>query len=444
MGESKKRLCERIQPSATFGILQPSNTITFEALAFTYNNLFSYNVIVTDSSAHIANSITNTIIVNPELYPLVVPSNYLLDYGQYTTINGLSNGGSPPYTYNIVIYNATTGQILFNSLVSGVQSVSNTAIFHLTSAYAGNALAADVWVKDSATTVEIFNTTQTSGDAQLLLSQGPTTPTLTASNTPTVAAGSYETFTASESTGTLPLGYAFRVYNSITNVLIASSSQATYVPTPISGFSDAYDVAFSPSGTYAYIPNSGGSNVLIFNPATNTITGAINLGLSNPQGVAFSPSGTYAYITNSGSSNVVIVSTATNSVVGAITSGVFSSPEGVAFSPDGSYAYIANEGGSNVVIVSTASNSVVSEITYGVDGPQGVAFSPSGTYAYLTNDNYPQNVVIINTATNSVTGQVSASLYYPFDVKFVPHPEPMHTSQTATKAAEAQVLMRLI
>ena len=120
-------------------------------------------------------------------------------------------------------------------------------------------------------------------------------------------------------------------------------------------------VAFSPSGTYAYVSNCnsscGGSdpdNVVIVNTATNTVTGSINSGFDFPYGVAISPSGTYAYITNYGSNTVVIVNTASNTVTGSITSGI-SYPQGVAFSPSGTYAYVANEG-SNIVIINTATN----------------------------------------------------------------------------------------
>ena len=43
--------------------------------------------------------------------------------------------------------------------------------------------------------------------------------------------------------------------------------------------------------------NSGSNNVVIINTATNNVTGIIASGLHLPYGVAFSPSGTYAYVT---------------------------------------------------------------------------------------------------------------------------------------------------
>ena len=83
---------------------------------------------------------------------------------------------------------------------------------------------------------------------------------------------------------------------------------------------------------------SNPDNITIINTATNTVAGYIVLsGFPNPYGVAFSPSGTYAYVTNAYASNVVIVNTATNTVTGSIASG-FDTPYGASFSPSGTYA----------------------------------------------------------------------------------------------------------
>ena len=183
-------------------------------------------------------------------------------------------------------------------------------------------------------------------------------------------------------------------------------------------------VAFSPSGTYAYVTNGGNNNVVIINTATNTVTNSITSGFNDPTGVAFSPSGTYAYVTNQGSDNVVIINTATNTVKASVTSGLIE-PEGVAFSPSGTYAYVANFG-SNVVIINTATNTVVSSITSGLIEPEGVAFSPSGTYAYITNcvsscyNSGPDNVLIVNTATNTVVNSINSGFYSPSGVAFSP------------------------
>ena len=112
------------------------------------------------------------------------------------------------------------------------------------------------------------------------------------------------------------------VYNSIST----TSNSITVSPTTTNSYCLGITDSESPQVTQ-----------LSFNYTENSITS----GFDNPEGVAFSPSGTYAYVTNINSNTVVIINTATNTVVNSITSGI-SSPQGVAFSPSGTYAYITN------------------------------------------------------------------------------------------------------
>ena len=213
--------------------------------------------------------------------------------------------------------------------------------------------------------------------------------------------------------------YAYVANEGNNNVVIINTATNTVVNSIAPGFYDAQGVAISPSGTYAYVTNcnsscsgSGPDNVVIINTATNTVVNSISYpGFSSPEGVAFSPSGTYAYVGNQNANDVVIINTATNTVTGSITSG-FNNPEGVAFSPSGAYAYVANLFGENITIINTASNTVTGYITYGIYEPKGVAFSPSGTYAYVVNSD-SNNVLIINTGTsttNSIYSLVSVNL----------------------------------
>ena len=55
--------------------------------------------------------------------------------------------------------------------------------------------------------------------------------------------------------------------------------------------------------------NAGSGNVVIIDTTTNAVTGSINSAFYFPTGVAFSPSGTYAYVPNYDSQNVVIINT---------------------------------------------------------------------------------------------------------------------------------------
>ncbi len=386
------------------------------------------------------------ITINPALGETsLVSSNPVADQGQSETITYTINGGTPPYTYNFIVSNSVNGNIIADALYANVSSTSNSFAFTLpetpndigTVSITANAI-------DSASTPESILATNTITVTTL------TAPILTPSNSPIVI-GQSTTFTATWTGGIAP--YSAALYSSPTS---ACNSQSTLIQqitgitgtsavfSPVSptsntfycasvvdstiapsisgsidaGFSGPFGIAFSPSGTYAYVSSVGSSNVAIVNTATSSVTSAITSGFDNPQGAAISPSGTFGYIPSSASANVAIVNTATNAVVAAITSGFGAAgPRGVAFSPDGSYAYVADHTNNNVLIINTATNAVVNSIISGIDNPQDAAFSPSSTYAYITNRN-ANNVLIINTATNSVEGSITSGFNYPEGVAF--------------------------
>ena len=81
--------------------------------------------------------------------------------------------------------------------------------------------------------------------------------------------------------------------------------------------SNPFGVAFSPSGTIAYVMNSGSNTASVINVATNTVINAITVG-SQPEDAAFNPSGTLAYVTNSGSGTTSVINVATNTVINTI------------------------------------------------------------------------------------------------------------------------------
>ncbi len=204
----------------------------------------------------------------------------------------------------------------------------------------------------------------------------------------------------------------------------------------LSSFAAPYSLAFSSSGNYAYVVNTGGyngqaynGNMLIINMLTNTVVNTIeSTSFNSPLDIALS--GSYAYITNEYGDvpsvydgNILIISTSTNSIVGSITSTSFNAPRGISISPDGSYAYVVNSGGyngqaytGNILIISLISNSIIGSIeSPAFSSLYDVAIAPSGTYAYVTNSNGQSNganmgnILIINTALNSVVGSIEPS-----------------------------------
>ncbi|MGH8917889.1 MAG: TIR domain-containing protein [Actinomycetes bacterium] len=71
---------------------------------------------------------------------------------------------------------------------------------------------------------------------------------------------------------------------------------------------DPWDVAITPDGGHAYIPNSGSGSVSVIDTGSNTITATIPVG-TDPEDVAITPDGRHAYITNKGSGSVSVIDT---------------------------------------------------------------------------------------------------------------------------------------
>jgi YVTN family beta-propeller protein len=134
------------------------------------------------------------------------------------------------------------------------------------------------------------------------------------------------------------------------------------------------DVAITPDGSRAYVPDGVGA-VWVIETATNTIVAGIE-GLSPPERVAITPDGTRAYVTQFTTDNVAVIDTATNAVVATIGLGRFSLPEGVEITPDGSRVYVTSFLSSGPLwVIDSVSNSVIATIT-SIDCSMDIAFTP--------------------------------------------------------------------
>jgi YVTN family beta-propeller protein len=188
----------------------------------------------------------------------------------------------------------------------------------------------------------------------------------------------------------------------VNNALVFNTITGIHNST-ISGFYYPTDVAFSPSGAYAYVVNEDNSTISIVNTSTNSIVSLIS-GFYYPTSAAISPNGAYAYVTNYYNGTIKIVNTSTNSIVSIISG--FNVPYGVAFSPDGAYAYVVNGGNDTVSIVNTSNRSIISNIR-GFNDPFAVAFSPNGAYAYITDESTDGYISVVNTSTKSIVSNIT-------------------------------------
>jgi YVTN family beta-propeller protein len=180
----------------------------------------------------------------------------------------------------------------------------------------------------------------------------------------------------------------------------------------------AWDVAFSPSGSTAYVSSAGSSlsaNLLnVINVSTNTITNKINI--ADAYAVAVSPSGNliYAVVGNS----ILVISPKTDTAINKINMGpsVVNS-EGVTFNPSGTLAYVSHYDfafppyapANTISVINVAENKTVNTITVG-NTPIGIVFNPSGTLAYVANYN-SNSISVIDVANNTTVNTIQVGAY---------------------------------
>jgi YVTN family beta-propeller protein len=120
---------------------------------------------------------------------------------------------------------------------------------------------------------------------------------------------------------------------------------------------DPISMAVDPTGTFAYVANSGSSDVSMY--SINTTTGILtSIGLidagTNPSSVAVDPTGKFAYVTNSGSNDVsmytINTTTGALTLIGTIAAG--STPTSIAIHPSGKFAYVTNSASNDVSVYS--------------------------------------------------------------------------------------------
>jgi YVTN family beta-propeller protein len=160
---------------------------------------------------------------------------------------------------------------------------------------------------------------------------------------------------------------------------------------------DPRQIAFSPSGSTAYVTTSEG--VYVINTATLHVVTVIR-GLGDPEGVAVSPDGKTVYVTNTVQGKVDVISAATNSVTDAIAVGQM--PWQLVIASSGSKVYVADGDSNEISVISTASDTVTDTIADSGD-PVSLSLTPDGSELWvggLTSG----IVTVFDTATDSSVG----------------------------------------
>jgi len=214
--------------------------------------------------------------------------------------------------------------------------------------------------------------------------------------------------------GGLSNGVAIYTINTTTGALTSMGTIA------VGGF--AVSVAVHPSGKFAYVatasdtPGSAGNvSMYTIDATTGALTsiGTIAAGtipaLPAPISIAVDPTGTFAYVANSGSNDVSMYTI--NATTGALTSiGMIATgtdPVSVAVDPAGEFAYVTNSGSNDVSMYTINATSgtltPIGTIAVGTT-PNSIAIHPSGKFAYVTNYNSNEvSIYSIEAATGALT-----------------------------------------
>jgi DNA-binding beta-propeller fold protein YncE len=194
-------------------------------------------------------------------------------------------------------------------------------------------------------------------------------------------------------------------------------------------------IAIHPSGNFAYVANGTSNSVTIY--SINQISGALSFlqemqiaftppNAPLPVSIAIHPSGTFAYVTNSGTNSVsaFTLDPATGALAEIPSSpiSVLGGPNSLAVEPTGKFAYVASLTAGTISVLSIdqstglpAVNDTV-QLTAG-SGPRSVAVDPSGMFLFVTLSVANQVAAFrINPATGALTA-VSGS---PFETGFSP------------------------
>jgi YVTN family beta-propeller protein len=163
---------------------------------------------------------------------------------------------------------------------------------------------------------------------------------------------------------------------SLSGISVISTATDT-VTSRLSLPTDPREIAFSPSGSTAYVTT--GAGLLVINTASQKVVGFVP-GLGNPEDVAVSPDGNTVYVTNTVQGLVDVISAATNRVTGTIMVGQL--PWQLVISSDGSTIYVADGDSDAVSVISTASDTVTDTISDAGD-PVSVGLTPDGSELWV-------------------------------------------------------------
>lgn len=195
------------------------------------------------------------------------------------------------------------------------------------------------------------------------------------------------------------------VLDTATNQIISSLD----LPVSAEAFSNAHDLALTPSGSKLYVTHGVGHGyVAVIDTTTNQILKRIT-GLT-PWGVAVSTDGAVAFVATTALSavgeptqtvdQITLIDTSTDTIIGSIPVGL--DPQDVVVGPDGHFVYVSNISSNTVSVIDRATLTVVVTVAVGT-WPDQMALSPDGARLYVAN---ARSVSVVATASNIVIATI--------------------------------------
>jgi YVTN family beta-propeller protein len=213
-----------------------------------------------------------------------------------------------------------------------------------------------------------------------------------------------------------PDGSKVYVANGNSGTISVISTATNTVVSTIQTPTDPIDIAITPDGKFAYVPEASAeapaqapADIAVINTETGEVVATIPTP-STPIGVAITPDGSTVYSQISYAWEIAVISTATNTIVSTIPISPGDFPYGLALTPDGKYLYIPASSWSTqsyFEVVDTATNQVVATVPFpggvGADGAgaEGSAVTKDGAFVYINND-VANTVSVIDSATNTI------------------------------------------
>jgi YVTN family beta-propeller protein len=162
-------------------------------------------------------------------------------------------------------------------------------------------------------------------------------------------------------------------------LVVDTTTQTPFTPTIPVGVG-ARNMAFTPDGAYAFVPNRGSGTLSVIDTAMHIVTKTLTIG-SSPMIVVTSPCLGKAYVTNRISNTVSVIDTAALTVTATITG--FDNPWGIVISPYGRWAYVTNQGDGSIGVIDTTTDALIATWDIHGDWLQMLDISPDGRTLYV-------------------------------------------------------------